>query len=267
MNTLKNIYQQIIEDDICKELDWNDYEFGKNFYQNVVRDNNQTFLESEFIINKLRLKNNQKVLDLGCGGGRNALFLADKGFKVTGIDLNLYAIEQANISNKQNCNFIHGNILDIDYKNEFDSVIIIFNHFSNFTISQAQSLLSKIEKSLVSEGKILIEISSESFLKSLDNSQEWEFTDSWLSGNFKQLVLVENEIDNKKNIHIRKDHCININDLSYSRFIQKSQGYSPEKINYMLKKANLKLTQIYGDWQGKVFEEDDNYMIITAQKL
>ena len=264
--SLNNIYEIIKKENSCQELNWQDYNFGQHFYENVFRDDQDTVLESQFIISKLRLKENSQILDLGCGGGRNSLPLADKGFKVTGIDLNLYAIEKAQAYNHQNCQFIHQDILNINYQEKFNAVIIVFNHFSNFTLSQAQSLLNKISKSLVDGGKLLIEISSESFLKSLDHTQEWQFTHNWLSGNYPQLVLVENTYDEKSMIHIRKDHCIGLDNLNYSGFIQKSYAYNPEKSNSMLKKANLKLTQIYGDWQGKVFEEDDNYMIITAQK-
>lgn len=265
MNNLRDIYN-LINQNKCSEIDWNNYEFGKNFYNNVKRNENDTNLETDFIINKLRLKNNSKILDLGCGDGRNAFKISEKGYKVTGVDLNLYAIEQGKKNNNLDVELIHKNILDIDFNEEFNAVILIFNHFSNFKNLDAQRVLNKIEKSLIKDGKFLIEISSESFLESLDKTQEWSFLNSWLSGQYDQMVLVENEYDTKNRLHIRKDHCISLDDMSYKGFIQKSQGYSPEKIHEMLKKANLKLVQIYGDWEGKMFESGDEFMIITGQK-
>lgn len=265
-NSLKQISEKIASENSCQEIDWTNYEFGKNFYENVKRDESDTSIETDFIINKLRLKPNSNILDLGCGDGRNAFTLAEKGFNVTGVDLNLYSIEQANKNKSANTEFIHQDILDINFNEQFNAVIMIFNHFSNFNIFQAISLLKKIEKSLVKDGKVLIEISSENFLESLDNTQEWHFTDSWLSGQFQQLVLIENIYEKKSKAHIRKDHCIKLDDLSYSGYLQRSFAYSPEKINEMLKQSNLKLIQIYGDWSGKMFEDGDDYMIITAQK-
>lgn len=259
-----------IEENNCLEINWQDYEFGKNFYNSVKREENETISETELIISKLRLKSKDSILDLGCGDGRNSIGLVNKGYKVTGVDLNLYSIEQGNKlireHNISNIELIHQNILNINYNEEFNNVIMIFNHFSNFNSFDALKILKKIEKSLKKDGKLLIEISSESFLESLNNTQEWFFTDSWLSGNYQQLVLVENEYDNKNKLHIRKDHCINIKDLTYKGYIQISYSYSPEKIHEFLKKANLKLIQIYGNWEGKPFETHDDYMIITAQK-
>lgn len=266
---LEKIKRQI-EENNCKEIDWLDYEFGKNFYNNVRRTKSDTSIETEFIINKLRIKNNSSILDLGCGDGRNSIDLANKGYKVIGIDLNQYSIEQGNklISNQkiQNIELFHKDILEINYNEDFNNIIMIFNHFSNFNSFDALKVLKRVEKSLTKDGKLLIEISSESFLESLNNTQEWFFTDNWLSGNYPQLVLVQNEYNTKNKLHIRKDHCINIKDLSYKGYIQKSYSYSPEKIHDILKKSNLKLIQIYGDWVGKPFEENDDYMIITAQK-
>lgn len=39
--------------------------------------------------------NNAVCLDLGCGHGKNAIYLAEKGFKVTGIDVSYYSIKEA----------------------------------------------------------------------------------------------------------------------------------------------------------------------------
>ncbi|MEK7432711.1 MAG: class I SAM-dependent methyltransferase [Cyanobacteriota bacterium] len=249
-----------------ENLDWDNYEFGKNFYNNIVRDEIQTDLETSFILEKLRLKSNSKILDLGCGGGRNSFALNKKGFIIEGIDLNKYAIEQANLNATENTHFHNKNILDIDYKEEFNSVLLIFNHFSIFNKNTAKKLLKKIENALVKDGKVLIEIQSLNGGQLLDKTQEWFITDSWISGDFNQLVLIENSFDFSKNIHTRTDYCINSNTYELSVFNQKTYLYDIDDIYNLFSSTDLKIKQIYGDWEGKIFEEDDDIMIITAQK-
>jgi SAM-dependent methyltransferase len=67
-----------------------------------------------------------RALDLGSGLGTQALYLAKKGFKVSGIDLSPTAVE---IANKRaeleglDCSFLQGNALDLPYPDgSFDFV-------------------------------------------------------------------------------------------------------------------------------------------------
>ncbi|MBC7474792.1 MAG: class I SAM-dependent methyltransferase [Candidatus Sericytochromatia bacterium] len=256
---------------VNNELDWKDYNFAKNFYNNVARNNKQTDSETKFIIDKLRLKSDAKILDLGCGGGRNCFDLSDHGYKVTGIDLSEYAIKEANKTKSENnkykdINFIHKDILDINYNEEFNAAILIFNHFSSFNNIQVKKLLKKIHQALTHQGKILIEISSHNQILSLHGVQEWAILDSWLAGYFKQLVLIDNIVDNKKEIHIRKDYCVRLSDGQIFEYTQTSYIYDLEKIHALLRLSGLKLIQTYGNWQGKIFDDNDDQMILIIQK-
>ena len=68
-----------------------------------------------------------KVLDVGCGTGENALYLAEKGFSVIGVDLTSRAIVAARAKSaerKLKVDFRIGNALSLDFKDGvFDNVI------------------------------------------------------------------------------------------------------------------------------------------------
>ena len=68
-----------------------------------------------------------KVLDVGCGTGENALYLAEKGFALTGVDLTNHAIIAARAKaaeRKLKVDFREGNALSLDFKDGvFDNVI------------------------------------------------------------------------------------------------------------------------------------------------
>ncbi len=49
----------------------------------------------DFLVEKLRLRGDEKILDLACGFGRHSLELARRGFSVTGVDITPSYIEFA----------------------------------------------------------------------------------------------------------------------------------------------------------------------------
>lgn len=68
-----------------------------------------------------------KVLDLGCGTGENALFLAEQGLQVTGLDREPKAIEQARLKARTrglSVTFEVADVLDLaKYQKSFDTLL------------------------------------------------------------------------------------------------------------------------------------------------
>ncbi len=61
------------------------------------------------------------VLDVGCGTGENALYLAEKGFSVVGVDLATRAIDAAKAKSterKLKVDFRIANALSLEFKND-----------------------------------------------------------------------------------------------------------------------------------------------------
>lgn len=66
------------------------------------------------------------VLDLGCGEGRNALYLAEQGFKVTAIDISISGIRKLNHLARQRSVSMTAEVRDMRayaYERKFDLII------------------------------------------------------------------------------------------------------------------------------------------------
>jgi ubiquinone/menaquinone biosynthesis C-methylase UbiE len=70
------------------------------------------------------------ILDIGCGMGREAFCLHDKGFKITAIDISENVIEPAKqfaLESKRDIEFLLTNGLDLPFENNTFDVVIIWS--------------------------------------------------------------------------------------------------------------------------------------------
>lgn len=97
------------------------------------------------------VKNKGKLLDIGCGQGRDAIALATLGFEVTGIDISKVGIEQLNeIAQKENLPLkgIVGDLYEYSNYSEFDFILLdSMFHFRKSEKEKETRLLKKIIES------------------------------------------------------------------------------------------------------------------------
>ncbi len=98
-----------------------------------------------------------KVLDVGCGAGSHALYLQEKGFEVTAIDISENAIKACELRGLKNTSI--QNILDLE-NDTFDTIILLMNGTGIFgTLKETSKHLQKLKSLLNLNGQILIDSS------------------------------------------------------------------------------------------------------------
>ena len=100
-----------------------------------------------------------EALDLGSGEGRNALFLAENGFRVTGIDMSSRAIMKfLDIANERKLR-VEGLVMDIrnfEFRPSAYNLIVASHILHFFGKKEVNELVSKIIRSLVPGGYVYI---------------------------------------------------------------------------------------------------------------
>jgi SAM-dependent methyltransferase len=119
-----------------------------------------------------------KILDVGCGAGSHSLYLQEKGFKVTAIDISTNAIETCKFRGITNCKV--ENILDLDtdsdsHQNKFDTILLLMNGTGIFgSLKETSKYLQKLKSLLNEGGQILIDSSDIIYMFDQDEDGAYE---------------------------------------------------------------------------------------------
>jgi 2-polyprenyl-3-methyl-5-hydroxy-6-metoxy-1,4-benzoquinol methylase len=145
------------------------------------------------------------ALDLGCGQGRNALWLAEQGFTVTGLDLSPVAIEQARAQASElglDVTFESVDLLTWDPAGRtWDLVILAYIHLPE---SMRRTVHAAAQRAIAPGGTIVV------LAHHLDNlatgttgprHPDWLFTEEQLADDFSGLDIVRNEQVVRESVH------------------------------------------------------------------
>ncbi len=98
-----------------------------------------------------------KILDVGCGAGSHSLYLQQKGFDVTAIDISENAIKACQLRGLKKAKVL--NILEL-HEEKYDTILLLMNGTGIFqTLAEAPKYLQKLKSLLAPNGQILIDSS------------------------------------------------------------------------------------------------------------
>ena len=117
----------------------------------------RSFKEMHKIEQKALQLSKGKILDVGCGAGSHSLYLQEKGFEVTSIDISENAIQACQLRGLKNA--LTQNLLAIENE-KFDTILLLMNGTGIFgTLVQTSIYLQKLKSLLNPNGQILIDSS------------------------------------------------------------------------------------------------------------
>ncbi|MBM3256597.1 MAG: class I SAM-dependent methyltransferase [Candidatus Moranbacteria bacterium] len=114
-----------------------------------------------------------KVLDIGCGAGRVALFLQNKGLEATGIDNSPLAIKVCKLRGLERVKVLSINQINKFKPNSFDTIIMFGNNFGLFSsLKKAKSLLKKMQ-GITSDNALIITESKDPYITDESSFREY----------------------------------------------------------------------------------------------
>lgn len=149
------------------------------------------------VTENIRYLKKGSVLDIACGDGRNALFLIENGFKVTGVDFSSKALERLEMFAQKNNYSVNTKQIDLSMANSlknigtFDNILI--NHYR---LSKDQ--FADIENHVTDEGILFIcgfghKHKVDSKIRKEDLIQPTDFED--INKSFELIEYIESQDD------------------------------------------------------------------------
>lgn len=120
INTVDDLYKML--DRYADGVEWNEFYSERKYKAPFVIQNRLPDENLVEILNNYQIKS---ALELGCGEGRNAIYMAKNDVTVSAVDLSDKAINNAKIfanENSVSVDFKCGNVFDMQFENLFDFV-------------------------------------------------------------------------------------------------------------------------------------------------
>ncbi|EJS45669.1 hypothetical protein ICG_05904 [Bacillus cereus BAG1X1-3] len=135
---------------------WDDFYSNREkeipFFTNKPDENLVSYFEK-------KLLSSGKVLELGCGPGRNAIYFAENGCLVDAVDLSKESIHWATERAKEknvNVNFIHDNIFDLQIEEGTYDIVYDSGCFHHIAPHRRMSYINLVKKALKPGGYFAI---------------------------------------------------------------------------------------------------------------
>lgn len=221
------------------------------------RDEKEADFFIKNIIKKLKPKPKSHILDLACGSGRHAFYLASYGYFVTGADLSPNNILQAKQYQCPNLDFMVHNMKQKLPESSYDYIFNFFTSFGYFDTDQEhmETLLS-VYQGLKKGGFFLLDFFNTHYIKS-----------NMVSHEILTLHQIQFELERKitdefviKNIHVTDGE-------KQFFFQEKVRNFNEGQLLKMVNDAGFSVEALFGGYDLHSFCTNTSpRLIILAKK-
>jgi SAM-dependent methyltransferase len=237
--------------------DWFNSPYYHLLYSN--RDEREAASFIDKLVGYLRPSPGALMLDVACGRGRHAKYLADKGFNVTGIDLSEESIAAARRLENDHLSFFQHDMRLPFRINYFDVVFNFFTSFGYFeTRHENDNALRTLANSLKPGGRLVLDYLNSAYVAAHLVENEVKETG--------QVVFdIHREMEDGK--FLKKIHVLDKKQLLRATFTESVSAFRKTDFEQMFALQGLRITDVFGDYHFNIFDEEHSpRLILIAQK-
>jgi SAM-dependent methyltransferase len=218
-----------------------------------------TAREVDFLLEELQLPLGSTILDVGCGTGRHAIALTQRGYAVTGIDLSSEMLARAAAAAEAagvTVEWVRANATEFEFGREFDAAICLCEGAmgllsqSDDAFAQPISILSHIARSLKPGAKVIATVLNGTAMLRRHSNQDVA------EGHFDPLIITSSgEFAPQEGL---------------PEIALRQRSFAPSELVLMFRWAGMTVLHIWGgtagNWGRRTLDLDEMEIMIVARK-
>jgi len=246
------------------------YRFARHPYARVGSEATKREVDFlEFVWQQHGMRVVRDVLDVGCGTGRHSIELAQRGYKVTGIDLSqaMLDIFREQMPEGLNISLRRLDMRELDYDQAFDALICMNSTFAYMLADEdiAQAL-SAFRRALRPDAILFIDVMN--YLSLLGRYRPTDL-EEYRDGDLTIFVAIKRSLDNLHGIW-HHDELLVVRDgdeIHISRERHNLRMLTYNELRRFLGEAGFKDIVCYGSYDAREpAKEDASRLLIVARR-
>jgi len=246
----------------------------KTLLENAIERADVEVTRLEKIFSNMDVPEQSLVLDLCCGIGRHSVLLAEKGYKVVGVDLSPEYITRATELAKdravsEKVEFKVGDMRAIkavlkSFKGQFNVVLNLLTSFGYYDEETDIDVLSQLFDLTASHGILIIDIINRDWLIRHFQARDFSFIgDDLVRIEERKLNLENSRMENVWKCYERKNHDLKFVDS----FEVDHRVYSLHELKRLVELGGWTYHTCFGNWNLDPITINSDRMIMVAKKL
>ncbi|WP_052397104.1 class I SAM-dependent methyltransferase [Streptomyces sp. NRRL F-5123] len=221
----------------------------------------QTAAEVDFLVRAGKLGDGARVLDVGCGAGRQSIALARRGFDVTGVEkgeLYLAEARRRAAAAGVDVTFVRGDARDMEHDSRFDLAVSFYTAFGYHSDRDNAKVLHRIARSLVVGGRFVLDITNRDAVANQAREVDVVTSDG--------LTVVKENFFDPFTSRRRLEWTYLRGDRVVSRASFDHRVYSLHELVSLFRDSGLELEHAYQDVDDTPFSPGGRHLVLVARR-
>ena len=227
----------------------------------------QTQAEAQFLVDQLNCEPGAHVLDVPCGNGRLSFELAQRGFRVTGVDISGEFIDEARAratdqpaatsGGADRVDFILADMRNLDREAVYDGAYCFGNSFAFLGHAETENFLQALARSLKPGARFIVHtgMAAESVIPDFEEQSCHELGD---------LSITIKERYNTAESCIDSEYIFHHDGQTESR-LAREWIYTVGEMGRMLERAGFSVLDLYGSLKCEPYKLGSRELFIVSE--